>query len=208
VIGTPLDIEASLAMMERGQGCLLFGVPAMKGLEDLHRYERVINATQPDLIIQTGTAVGGSAMWFACNWISYDGPHVLTIDIDGQRIHPDVRAAAKITVLDGSSADPGVAARARSHADGYDKVMVVLDSDHASSHVREEIRLYAPLVTPGCYLVVEDGLYDLAPDGPFKPGPLDAIQACLADNRAWERDTEIEALEPVSMYPAGWWVKK
>jgi cephalosporin hydroxylase len=208
VIDTPLDIEASLAMMERDQGCLLLGVPAMKGLEDLHRYERVIEATQPGLIIQTGTAVGGSAMWFARSWISYAGPHVVTIDIDGERIHPDVRTAARITVLEGSSTDPGVIASVRSLASGYDKIMAVLDSDHSSAHVREEIGLYGPLVTAGCYLVVEDGLYDFAPDGPFYPGPLDAIQACLANDDRFERDTAIEALERVSMYPAGWWRKK
>lgn len=208
MIDTPLDIPACLAMMERDLGCVLLGVPAMKGLEDLHRYERVIDATRPDLVVQTGTAVGGSALWFAHSQVTWDGPRVLTIDVDGDRIHPDVRADERITVITGSSVDPLVAARAASVAAGSERVMVVLDSDHSSAHVRREIALYASLVTSGCYLVVEDGLYDFAPDGPFWPGPLDAIQACLVGDDRFERDTEIEALESVSMYPAGWWRRR
>ena len=35
--------------------------------------------------------------------------------------------------------------------------MVILDSDHSADHVFEELEAWAPLVTPGCYLVAEDG---------------------------------------------------
>lgn len=194
-----IDIPASVAAME--QGVLIGGVPAMKGVEDLARYKKVLEATRPGLIVQTGTAVGGSALWFA-----ESGARVITIDVDEAAIHPRTREAA--LVLIGSSTNPHVFAVVRAIADGHERVMVVLDSDHSSAHVRAEIALYGPLVTPGCYLVVEDGIYDFAAPGPFKPGPFDAITDCLVDDPAWKRDTETESLEPVSMYPAGWWVKQ
>jgi len=37
-------------------------------------------------------------------------------------------------------------------------VMLVLDSKHTRDHVRAELEAYAPLVTPGSYVVVEDGI--------------------------------------------------
>jgi cephalosporin hydroxylase len=206
-----IDVEASLAAMSN-QGVLLADVPAMKGLEDLRRYAAIIRRTGPDLIIQTGTAVGGSALWFATGGFALrfanGGPDVVTIDTDPSPIHPTVRASEKVTILTGSSTDEDIVASVQAIAAGYANVMVVLDSDHSSSHVRREIEVYGPLVSPGCYLVVEDGIYDLAPDGPFKPGPLDAISACLAGSPDWNRDPDIESLEDVSMYPGGWWVKK
>jgi cephalosporin hydroxylase len=203
-----IDIDASVKAMGSEQGCLLFDVPAMKGLEDLRRYQRVIQATQPDLIIQTGTAVGGSAMWFAYNWFAYDGPHVITIDVNGDQIDPRVLESDWITTLIGSSTAEHIVNSVKSLASMCDRVMVILDSDHSGPHVRDEIRLYGPLVTEGCYLVVEDGVYDFAPDSPFNPGPFDAIEACLAGNDGWERDVEVEAMDAVSMYPAGWWIKR
>jgi cephalosporin hydroxylase len=196
-----IDLDASVEALPR-QGTVLSGVPAMKGLEDLERHRTVVEATRPDLIIQTGTAVGGSALWFANG-----GPDVITIDINPLWISPRVLQSKKITVLTGSSTDEVIFNTVRSLAAKYDKTMVVLDSDHSGPHVRREIELYGPLVTPGCYLVVEDGICDFAPDGPFKfkPGPFDAITSCLVGNPDWIRDVDIEAMHPVSMYPAGWW---
>lgn len=197
-----IDVEASVEAMSR-QGILLSGVPAIKCAEDLRRYRKVIEATRPELIVQTGTAVGGSALWFADS-----GPDVITIDIDVARIHPRVVEAEKITILTGSSTDRLIADAVVSAAANYTQVMVVLDSDHSSRHVQREIELYGPLVSKGCYLVVEDGICDFAADGPFKPGPLDAIRACLASSPDWERDIQVESLDAVSMYPGGWWIRK
>jgi cephalosporin hydroxylase len=104
--------------------------------------------------------------------------------------------------------------------------MVSLDSDHHSAHVQAEIDLLGrQFVTPGCYLVVEDGCFDLfARDGqidrarvggsriPEFGGPLDAIERQLGGDLPnpmtadlfW-RDESVEALSPVSHSPCGWW---
>ena len=98
------------------------------------------------------------------------------------------------------------------------RTMVSLDSEHATPHVLAEIALYGPLVTPGCYLVVEDGIFDLIePERahlggariPAEGGPLRAIAATLAqDSAVWKRDTAIEGMSARSYHPAGFWLKK
>jgi cephalosporin hydroxylase len=98
------------------------------------------------------------------------------------------------------------------------RTMVSLDSEHATPHVLAEIALYGPLVTPGCYLVVEDGIFDLIePERahlggariPAEGGPLRAIAATLAqDSAEWKRDTAIEKMSARSYHPAGFWLKK
>ncbi len=204
-IDVHIDIEQSVQAMPN-QGCLLFDIPSMKGPQDLRRYSIVIDNTRPDLIIQTGTAYGGSALWFAHNWY-FGGPDVVTIDTNYGRIANRLVNDEKITLLTGSSIDAAVLREVEKRACQYQRVMVVLDSDHSADHVAAEIDAYGPLVSSGGYLVVEDGIYDFAGPGEFNPGPLSAIRSRLIGNDQWRRDIEIEKLESVSMYPAGWWVK-
>ena len=78
-----------------------------------------------------------------------------------------------------------------------------------------EIGLYGPLVTPGCYLVVEDGIFDLiGPERahlggariPAEGGPLRAIAATVAGDTAnWKRDMAIEKMSSRSYHPCGFW---
>ena len=39
-----------------------------------------------------------------------------------------------------------------------DRVLVLLDSCHSKAHVLAELTAYSPLVTPGSYIVVMDGI--------------------------------------------------
>ena len=169
---------------------------AIKVEEDLDRYRTVIAMTTPEVIVECGTHAGGSARWFRSL-----GPDVVTVDIG------PVMLDGSVTVITGSSTDPQIVAQVQTLTEGR-RTMVVLDSDHSAAHVAAEIEAYGPMVTLGCYLVVEDGIVRWMANQPYMGSPLDAIEECLDGSPDWMRDVEIERLHPVSMHPAGWWVRR
>jgi cephalosporin hydroxylase len=59
--------------------------------------------------------------------------------------------------------------------------MVTLDSDHRESHVGKELSAYAPLVSDGQYLVVEDS------QDPRPGRAYHAVEMFLVNNPEWER---------------------
>lgn len=196
-----IDIGASLARV----GSQYYFPDMLKLPEDLDRYRAVIAADGPDLLIECGTRHGGSALWFAAQ-----GPEVITIDVSALTFGP----GARVTQITGDSASAEVAARV-AEAARERRVMVSLDSDHSAAHVAAEIRLYGPLVSPGCHLVVEDGLIAWFPasmraahGNTGEGSPLDAIGQLLDGSPEWERDTATEQMHPTSLYPAGWWIRR
>ncbi len=128
------------------------GVQIIKMPTDLFLYAEVIQQNKPRWIIETGTKFGGSALWFqdVLDTVG-EGGRVATIDTDAKVANPDPR----ITYIAGSSTDKAIVAQVREMVGG-DSVMVVLDSNHHRRHVKWELWHYAPLVTQGQYLVVED----------------------------------------------------
>jgi cephalosporin hydroxylase len=96
--------------------------------------------------------------------------------------------SARITLIQGSSAAPGTLAAVRHNIAPDESVLVVLDSNHSRSHVEAELDLYAPLVTPGSYIVACDGIMArlagaprTAPDWTWN-NPLGAVDAFLSRN--------------------------
>lgn len=163
---------------------------------DVRRYETIIRRTRPTLIIETGTYQGQSAKWFT------QFAPVVTIDIDPKRTMA-ARNLADVTAICGSSVDPNVLHTVYDLAKGH-RVLVSLDSHHSPEHVLAEMNAYAPLVHPGGYMVVEDGImrYWL-----HHPGPLDAIESWLKGRPDWAPDMELEDCEPITLFPSGWLVR-
>lgn len=207
------------------------GRPLIQFPQDMAAVQELIWEVRPDLVIETGIAHGGSLIMNAsllalldyCDAVESGGVldprqprrRVLGIDIDIRshnrraiEAHP---MASRIELLQGSSIDPGIVAKARSFADNHSRVMVLLDSNHTHDHVLEELRAYAPLVSTGSYCVVFDTLIedmpaDLVVDRPWSVGnnPKTAVRAFLAENNDFEVDTRIESKLLITVAPGGY----
>jgi cephalosporin hydroxylase len=163
------------------------GIRCSKLPFDLWVYQEILHERRPDLIIETGTAYGGSALFLASICDLLDHGRVVTIDVRElpRPQHP------RVTYRLGNSADSDLAASIQ--VDDGERVMVVLDSDHSAEHVLAELHLYASLVTQGDYLIVEDTSVDGHPAfSDFGPGPMAAVEQFLAEGHPFEVDESRE----------------
>lgn len=197
------------------------GRPIIQYPQDMIVMQELIWSIQPDLIIETGIAHGGSLIFSAamlelnaaCGG-SQDAV-VMGIDID---IRPHNRQAIeahplarRIEMIQGSSISEEIVAKARMRAAGRNRILVCLDSNHTHDHVLAELQAYAPLVSVGSYCVVfdtvvEDLPAELCPDRPWGPGnnPKTAVRAYLKDHPEFEVDKSIERKLQITVAPDGY----
>jgi cephalosporin hydroxylase len=176
------------------------GAQALKNPLDLWVYQEIVFETRPELIVETGTYRGGSALYLAsiCDLIGVG--EVVSIDVDP--IRDDYPDHPRITYLGGrSSTDPGVVEQVRAHAAGR-QLLVILDSDHSQAHVEDELAAYAQLVPVGCYVIVEDSnIGQIRND--LMPGPREAIETFLAKTDEFEIDRSREKFL-ITFNPSGY----
>ena len=178
-----------------------FGHRMLKCPFDLWMYQELIVRLRPDLIVETGTFEGASAFYYASLLDLLGHGEIVTVDIEERANRPQ---HPRITYLAGSSTDEQVVERVRGKSQDKSTVMVILDSDHTEPHVRRELDLYSPLVTPGSYLVVEDTNVNGHPVFPdFGPGPMEAVVDFLTETAEFEVDSDMER-HLMSFNPNGW----
>jgi cephalosporin hydroxylase len=166
------------------------GVPAQKCAFDLWVYQEILDEVRPAVIVECGTANGGSALFLAsiCELLGHG--EVITVDIAEHSGRP---SHDRITYLKGSSTAPEVVEKVTQLVAGRTPVVAILDSDHSCDHVLRELRLYAPLVSAGSYLIVEDSNVNGHPVLPdFGPGPAEAVARFLAETEEFEVDRSRE----------------
>ena len=150
---------------------------------DLWIYQEILFRNRPDVIVETGTHAGASAHFLACMCDLVDAGRVITIDVwnIGDRPPHD-----RINYVIGSSIEPETAAGIRDAIKPSESVMVILDALHDADFVLKELYAYAPLVSSGQYLIVEDTNITDWWDGVgrkrkrFGPGPREAVHEFLA----------------------------
>ena len=166
-------------------GTYWLGIKCDKCPLDLWVYQEIINDVHPDIIIESGTFMGGTALFLACICDLVKRGKVITIDI----LEREVPKHERIKYVIGSSVAEQTADEIRSLVNGKEKVMVILDSDHSMEHVLEELRIYSQFVSIGSYLIVEDtniNGHPVLPD--FGPGPMEAVEQFLRQNDSFVID--------------------
>jgi cephalosporin hydroxylase len=125
------------------------------------RTQEVIYRVKPDVIVETGVAHGGSLIFYASLCKAMGRGRIIGVDIE---IRPHNRKAIEahelasyLTLIEGSSVEPGIVARVKGLIKPGEKVLVILDSNHTKQHVAQELEAYHELVTPGSYIVATDG---------------------------------------------------
>ena len=203
------------------------GVVTWQNPNDVWIHQEIISEVKPDVIVETGTAAGGSALLWAMvlEQVNPRGK-VITIDIKTpdesiQQIarrtpeHADaliqrVTEAQRLPIwkeriqfLKGSSTDPEIVGEVARRVKGK-KVLVILDSLHTRDHVFDELKAYTPLVDVGSYVIVQDTNINGHPVNlKHGPGPMEAVHAFLAGTDAFEADRSRERLL-FTMHPSGY----
>lgn len=178
------------------------GVPIWQNVLDLWTLQETISELRPALLVEIGTHRGGSALFYAQLMDLLGHGRVLTIDIE----EPPEISHPRVTFLHGSSTDSETVDRVRVAAEeAGGPVMVILDGDHSRDHVAAELEAYAPMVTPGSYLLSQDGIIDeLRVYRSGRPGPLLANRDFVARHPEFEHDRERNERFAVTHHPVGW----
>ena len=186
--------------------------------QDIVAVQELIWDVKPDLIIETGVAHGGSAVFFASllelNALS-GGPkdaEVWCIEIDLRAHNREAILAhpmyPRLRIFDGSSLDEKIALEVSQKASQCARVMVILDSNHTHEHVLGELHLYASLVSVGSYCVVFDTVIeDLeVVDRPWGKGnnPKTAVAEFMRTNSDFIVDYAIDEKLLISAAPGGY----
>ncbi|MFM9910515.1 MAG: cephalosporin hydroxylase family protein [Chitinophagaceae bacterium] len=191
------------------------GRPIIQYPQDMVAMQEIIWEVQPDLIIETGIAHGGSVIYYASILELIGKGEVLGIDIDireHNRIEIERHPMSKrIKMLQGSAISEQIIEQVKPFAAGKNKVMVCLDSNHTHAHVLKELELYAPFVTVGSYLVAFDTIVEDLPAGlytdrPWSVGdnPKTAVYEFLKGSEDFIINHEIDNKLLVSVAPSGY----
>lgn len=197
------------------------GRPIIQYPQDIVAMQEIIWSVQPDLIIETGIAHGGSLIFSASMLelnASCGGPtdaEVVGLDIE---IRPHNRAAIethplarRISMIEGPSTAPHVIEEVWRKASTRQRVLVCLDSNHTHDHVLAELQAYAPLTTVGSYCVVFDTIIGelpagAFPDRPWGPdnNPMTAVQEFLKGHPEFMADERFDRTLLISVAPHGY----
>jgi cephalosporin hydroxylase len=153
---------------------------------DMWIYQEMIHELKPDYIIESGTFLGGSALYFADMFDLVGHGEIITIDIE---VRPGIPHHNRIKYLKGSSSDINIFNNVMSMVGDKKNLMVILDSDHSHQHVIDEMRMWHSVIPVGGYMIVEDSNVNGHPVRPdFGPGPMEAINEFLSENSDFEID--------------------
>jgi cephalosporin hydroxylase len=174
------------------------GVQILKFVPDLWNYQEIISDYKITNVIEFGSFLGGSTIFFADILKIYQtGGKTLSVDIvdewDPKTNRTDIQKlkassisdTCRITVKKFREENPGN----------------ILDSEHTEEHIYKELQLITPLLKKGDYLIVEDAGDD--------PRIIVAMKKFFGENPLeYEYDKTREEKFGVTAALYGYWIKK
>jgi len=197
------------------------GRPIIQYPQDIIVMQELIWLVQPNLIIETGIAHGGSLI-FSASMLELNaalgGPQdaeVIGVDIDIRahnresiETHPMFK---RISMVQGSSIEPNIIEQVKAKAEDKQRILVCLDSNHTHDHVLAELEAYAPFTSVGSYCVVFDTVIEDIPgemfsERPWGPGnnPKTAVLEYLKIHPEFVIDKQIDHKLLISAAPEGY----
>lgn len=168
------------------------GVPLWKNVLDLHIYQEIIFEMSPEVILEIGSAHGGSTLYFAHLCDILNKGTVVSIDVSREDF---AVTHHRIVQLTGNSTDERIVRQAHEIARGK-STLVIQDGDHSKEVVLADLRNYSDLVPLNGYFIVEDTIADV-----FNPGnsvgrrldgPLCAVEEFVRQNSSFIIDEDRE----------------
>ncbi|MCS7213505.1 MAG: cephalosporin hydroxylase family protein [Candidatus Calescibacterium sp.] len=176
-----------------------FGVKTQKHPYDFWIYQEILWCLRPDYVIEIGNYMGGSTLALAhiCDLLGKG--KIIGIDINQKNIPSQVREHPRITLMEGDACDLFEKVK---NIVGDSFCIVIEDSSHTYDNTLKILRLYSQIVKPGGYIIIEDSIcWHGLSLGPF-PGPYEAIEVFLQENKDFEIDRDLEF--PITWNPKGY----
>jgi cephalosporin hydroxylase len=186
------------------------GVPLRKLPEDLRVYEHLLFHSRCSVVIELGTNMGGSALWFRDRLRTLgayghnERPHVISIDQSTAEAIAYLDSAdpswrESISLIEGDVRDPALQASVRSLVPAGARCLVSEDTAHTYETTRAVLDNFSEFVAIGSFFVVEDGFVDveqMRPADDWPRGVLPAIRDWLAEQSSFRvrRDVELYGL--------------
>ena len=164
------------------------GLELQKNPLDLWVYTQIICETKPDVIIELGTRTGGSATYLR-DMSELVGVSSKVITIDVTKCVNDL--GYNVWHIHGNDCSENVLRLVREASGSPHKVMAIADSDHSEEHVYRQLVNYGPIVSPGCYFIVEDTNHAVIHNREERT-PLAAVKRFLSESDQFVADRDRE----------------
>jgi len=180
----PFDTTVSLTIsgIDKGHHNTTYrGVSCKKVPFDYVIYQMIIEEVKPDLIIEIGSYVGGSAFYLADLLELHGKGELHTIDVE-DRIDERVKTHNRIKFFSKGWENYDL----RLVRD-FKSVLVIEDGSHMYKDTLQAMIKFSTAVSRGSYLIVEDGIIDeLGLTSEYDGGPVRAIKQFLSENKNYK----------------------
>lgn len=166
------------------------GIQTLKNPLDFWVYQEILWESKPDFIIEIGNLYGGSTLALAhiCDLIGKG--RILAVDAVHDHIAPQVREHPRVSLFTGDAC--AMLPQVKAAIPPQSSVMIIDDSAHSYEHTLKVLENFSNLVGVGNYFIVEDGICHHGLDVGPEPGPYEAVEAFVRNNKSFivDRDKE------------------